>query len=34
MYLIDFVKNTCPILNLLANPQTINGVVEHTQPAA
>ncbi|MFN8504007.1 OsmC family protein [Kouleothrix sp.] len=29
----DAVERTCPILNLLANPQQISGVVEHTRPA-
>jgi uncharacterized OsmC-like protein len=27
------VEQSCPILNLLVNPQTIHGVVEHAQPA-
>lgn len=30
----EAVERACPILNLLVNPQTIHGVVEHTQPVA
>jgi uncharacterized OsmC-like protein len=28
------VERSCPILNLLLKPQTIHGVVEHTQPVS
>lgn len=28
------VERACPILNLLITPQTIHGLIEHTQPAA